>query len=152
MLTGTPSETGGEIDWLERTEALTGRRRKAEKAKSKSGGFEGMDLLPEVFRAIKRKGYRIPDAHPAEGHFVAFVRARTWSPWPEPAPVRLRRSSFPSCTSFVSTRSRLARRRLPHARAYKMQTFKFASSFPSSTSGLTSAVHRRRRLHGGAVR
>ena len=51
----------GEVDFgFERTEALTGRRRKAEKTKSKGGGFESMDLLPEVFRAVKRKGSRIP--------------------------------------------------------------------------------------------
>ena len=61
VLTGTPGEGGETVDFgLERTEALTGRRRKSEKAKSKGGGFESMDILPEVFRAIKRKGYRIP--------------------------------------------------------------------------------------------
>ncbi|EEH57834.1 uncharacterized protein MICPUCDRAFT_16058, partial [Micromonas pusilla CCMP1545] len=64
VLTGTPGEGGDVVDFgFERTEALTGRRLKAEKsskAKSKSGGFEAMDLLPDVFRAIKRKGYRIP--------------------------------------------------------------------------------------------
>ena len=61
VLTGTPGEGGETVDFgFERTEALTGRRRKAEKAKSKGGGFESMDILPEVFRAIKRKGYRIP--------------------------------------------------------------------------------------------
>ena len=61
VLTGAPSGSGREIDFgFERTEALTGRRRKAEKAKAKGGGFESMDLLPEVFRAVKRKGYRVP--------------------------------------------------------------------------------------------
>ena len=61
VLTGTPGEGGETVDFgFERTEALTGRRRKSEKAKSKGGGFESMDILPEVFRAIKRKGYRIP--------------------------------------------------------------------------------------------
>ena len=55
------STDNGEVDFgFERTEALTGRRRKAEKTKGKGGGFESMDLLPEVFRAVKRKGYRIP--------------------------------------------------------------------------------------------
>ena len=60
ILSGMTTQTG-EVDFgFERTEALTGRRRKAEKAKSKGGGFESMDLLPDVFRAVKRKGYRIP--------------------------------------------------------------------------------------------
>ena len=60
ILSGLSTDTG-EVDFgFERTEALTGRRRKAEKAKGKGGGFESMDLLPEVFRAVKRKGYRIP--------------------------------------------------------------------------------------------
>ena len=43
---------------------LTGRRAKTERVKkrvSKSGGFESMEFLtPEIFRAIKRKGYRLP--------------------------------------------------------------------------------------------
>ena len=60
ILSGVSTDAG-EVDFgFERTEALTGRRRKAEKAKGKGGGFESMDLLPEVFRAVKRKGYRIP--------------------------------------------------------------------------------------------
>jgi ATP-dependent RNA helicase DDX54/DBP10 len=61
VLTGTPGEAGDTVDFgFERSEALTGRRKKADKGKSKGGGFESMDIIPEVFRAIKRKGYRIP--------------------------------------------------------------------------------------------
>ena len=48
---------------FERVEKLTGRRLKQEKLnkkKQKSGGFESMDLPPDIFRAIKRKGYRLP--------------------------------------------------------------------------------------------
>ena len=48
---------------FERVEKLTGRRLKQEKLnkkKQKSGGFESMELPPDIFRAIKRKGYRLP--------------------------------------------------------------------------------------------
>ena len=48
---------------FEREQKLSGRRRKAEKMrekKVKSGGFESMELPGEIFRAIKRKGYRLP--------------------------------------------------------------------------------------------
>ena len=52
----------GHVDFgFERVEALTGRRKAAEaKKKKSSGGFESMDILPDVFRAVKRKGYRVP--------------------------------------------------------------------------------------------
>ena len=52
----------GHVDFgFERVEALTGRRKAAEaKKKKSSGGFESMEILPDVFRAVKRKGYRVP--------------------------------------------------------------------------------------------
>ena len=55
-------EANGNVEFgFERVEALTGRRRMAESKKKKnSGGFESMEMLPEVFRAVKRKGYRVP--------------------------------------------------------------------------------------------
>jgi len=36
------------------------KRKEKEKKKAKSGGFESLRLSPNVFRAIKRKGYRVP--------------------------------------------------------------------------------------------
>ncbi|XP_078434973.1 putative DEAD-box ATP-dependent RNA helicase 29 isoform X2 [Wolffia australiana] len=36
------------------------KRKKKEMKKSKSGGFESLGLSPEIFRGIKRKGYRVP--------------------------------------------------------------------------------------------
>lgn len=36
------------------------KRREKQKKKSKSGGFESLGLSSNVFRAIKRKGYRVP--------------------------------------------------------------------------------------------
>ena len=36
------------------------KRREKQKKKAKSGGFESLGLSPNVFRAIKRKGYRVP--------------------------------------------------------------------------------------------
>lgn len=36
------------------------KRRVKEKKKAKSGGFESLGLSPNVFRGIKRKGYRVP--------------------------------------------------------------------------------------------
>jgi len=48
---------------FERASKLTGRRLKREKLqkkKMKSGGFESMELPPDIFRAIKRKGFRLP--------------------------------------------------------------------------------------------
>ncbi|KAK6939968.1 DEAD/DEAH box helicase domain [Dillenia turbinata] len=36
------------------------RRLEKQKKKAKSGGFESLGLCPNVFRAIKRKGYRVP--------------------------------------------------------------------------------------------
>ncbi|XP_057975765.1 putative DEAD-box ATP-dependent RNA helicase 29 isoform X2 [Malania oleifera] len=36
------------------------KRREKQKKKAKSGGFESMDLSPNVYRGIKRKGYRVP--------------------------------------------------------------------------------------------
>ena len=36
------------------------KRRKQEMKKAKSGGFESLSLSPEIFRGIKRKGYRVP--------------------------------------------------------------------------------------------
>lgn len=36
------------------------KRREKQKKKSKSGGFESLNLSPNVFRAIKRKGYKVP--------------------------------------------------------------------------------------------
>ncbi|CAA7396725.1 unnamed protein product [Spirodela intermedia] len=36
------------------------KRRKKEMKKAKSGGFESLGLSPEIFRGIKRKGYRVP--------------------------------------------------------------------------------------------
>ena len=48
---------------FERASKLTGRRLKQEKLqkkKMKSGGFESMELPPDIFRAIKRKGFRLP--------------------------------------------------------------------------------------------
>ena len=55
-------EADGNVEFgFERVEALTGRRKTAEaKKKKQSGGFESMEMLPEVFRAVKRKGYRVP--------------------------------------------------------------------------------------------
>jgi ATP-dependent RNA helicase DDX54/DBP10 len=38
---------------------LTGRRKTMAK-KQKTGGFESMDLLPEIYRALKFKGYQLP--------------------------------------------------------------------------------------------
>jgi len=46
---------------FERAEALTGRRKANEAKKKKTGGgFESMEIIPEVFRAVKRKGYKMP--------------------------------------------------------------------------------------------
>ncbi|KAI8004633.1 putative DEAD-box ATP-dependent RNA helicase 29 [Camellia lanceoleosa] len=36
------------------------KRREKLKKKAKSGGFESMNLSPNVFRGVKRKGYRVP--------------------------------------------------------------------------------------------
>ncbi|CAH9075674.1 unnamed protein product [Cuscuta epithymum] len=36
------------------------KRREKEQKKSKSGGFESLGLSPNVFRGVKRKGYRVP--------------------------------------------------------------------------------------------
>ncbi|KAK9110378.1 hypothetical protein Sjap_018438 [Stephania japonica] len=36
------------------------KRREKQKKKAKSGGFESLGLSPNIFRAIKRKGYRVP--------------------------------------------------------------------------------------------
>jgi len=36
------------------------KRKQKQKKKAKSGGFESLGLSPNVFRAIKRKGYRVP--------------------------------------------------------------------------------------------
>lgn len=36
------------------------KRKQKEQKKSKSGGFESLGLSPNVFRGIKRKGYRVP--------------------------------------------------------------------------------------------
>ncbi|XP_010913583.1 DEAD-box ATP-dependent RNA helicase 29 [Elaeis guineensis] len=36
------------------------KRRKKESKKAKSGGFESLGLCPEVYRGVKRKGYRVP--------------------------------------------------------------------------------------------
>ncbi|KAK9748871.1 hypothetical protein RND81_02G086700 [Saponaria officinalis] len=36
------------------------KRKEDQKKKSKSGGFESLNLIPNVFRAIKRKGYQVP--------------------------------------------------------------------------------------------
>ncbi|KAF8411708.1 hypothetical protein HHK36_004266 [Tetracentron sinense] len=36
------------------------KRREKQKKKAKSGGFESLGLSPNVFRGIKRKGYRVP--------------------------------------------------------------------------------------------
>ena len=152
MLTGTPSETGGEIDFgFERTEALTGRRRKAEKAKSKSGGFEGMDLLPEVFRAIKRKGYRISTPIQRKAIPVALSGADV---------VAMARTGSGKTAAFLipvlhklrqhSLKAGARRRPLPHARARHANLQVCPRAL--QVHGLAIRVHRRRRLHGGAVR
>ncbi|XP_062020335.1 putative DEAD-box ATP-dependent RNA helicase 29 isoform X2 [Rosa rugosa] len=36
------------------------KRRELQKKKAKSGGFESLNLSPNVFKAIKRKGYKVP--------------------------------------------------------------------------------------------
>lgn len=36
------------------------KRKEKQKKKSKSGGFESLNLSANVFRAIKRKGYKVP--------------------------------------------------------------------------------------------
>lgn len=36
------------------------KRRKKESKKAKSGGFESLGLCPDVYRGVKRKGYRVP--------------------------------------------------------------------------------------------
>ncbi|CBI19932.3 putative DEAD-box ATP-dependent RNA helicase 29 [Vitis vinifera] len=36
------------------------KRREKQKKKARSGGFESLGLSPNVYRAIKRKGYRVP--------------------------------------------------------------------------------------------
>ncbi|XVF39171.1 hypothetical protein PTKIN_Ptkin01aG0014000 [Pterospermum kingtungense] len=36
------------------------KRKQMEKKKAKSGGFESLNLSPNVYRGIKRKGYRVP--------------------------------------------------------------------------------------------
>ncbi|KAM1019007.1 hypothetical protein ACFX2C_040568 [Malus domestica] len=36
------------------------KRREIQKKKAKSGGFESLNLSPNVFNAIKRKGYKVP--------------------------------------------------------------------------------------------
>lgn len=36
------------------------RRQEKQKKKAKSGGFESLGLSPNVFRGIKRKGYKVP--------------------------------------------------------------------------------------------
>ena len=57
-----PTEAGGAsavVDFGTAAPALTGRRKKMTK-KPKTGGFESMDLLPELYRAIKFKGYQLP--------------------------------------------------------------------------------------------
>ena len=89
-----------------------------------------MDLLPEVFRRVcpVAAGYRTWRAHPPEGHARRLVRRGRERRPNRSRVVRLRRSSFPSCTSFVSTRSRLARApsSSPHAADRRRETFKFA--------------------------
>jgi hypothetical protein len=57
-----PTEANGAsgvVDFDTAAPALTGRRKKMTK-KPKTGGFESMDLLPELYRAIKLKGYQLP--------------------------------------------------------------------------------------------
>ncbi|KAK3242203.1 DEAD-box ATP-dependent RNA helicase [Cymbomonas tetramitiformis] len=53
-----PSDGGGVVDFGTAAPPLTGRRKKL--AKKKGTGFEAMDLHPNLFQAIKRKGYQIP--------------------------------------------------------------------------------------------
>lgn len=36
------------------------KRIEKQKKKSKSGGFESLNLSPDVYRGIKRKGYKVP--------------------------------------------------------------------------------------------
>ncbi|KAI3417620.1 RNA helicase [Psidium guajava] len=36
------------------------KRREKQKKKAKSGGFESLGLSPDVYRGVKRKGYRVP--------------------------------------------------------------------------------------------
>ncbi|GMI78353.1 DEAD-box RNA helicase 29 [Hibiscus trionum] len=36
------------------------KRKQKEKKKAKSGGFESLNLSPNVYRGVKRKGYRVP--------------------------------------------------------------------------------------------
>lgn len=58
-----PTEAGGAsavVDFGTAAPALTGRRKKMMTKKPKTGGFESMDLLPELYRAIKSKGYQLP--------------------------------------------------------------------------------------------
>ncbi|RWR92797.1 putative DEAD-box ATP-dependent RNA helicase 29 [Cinnamomum micranthum f. kanehirae] len=50
----------GKSTMLVSSKAELKRREKEKKKKNKSGGFESLDLLPTVFRGIKRKGYRVP--------------------------------------------------------------------------------------------
>eukprot|EP00268_Persea_americana_P013770 TRINITY_DN1611_c0_g1_i4.p1 TRINITY_DN1611_c0_g1~~TRINITY_DN1611_c0_g1_i4.p1 ORF type:complete len:788 (+),score=170.54 TRINITY_DN1611_c0_g1_i4:1861-4224(+) len=50
----------GKSTMLVSSKAELKRREKEKKKKNKSGGFESLDLIPTVFRGIKRKGYRVP--------------------------------------------------------------------------------------------
>lgn len=36
------------------------KRRRKQAKKAKSGGFESLGLSPEIFRGVRRKGYRVP--------------------------------------------------------------------------------------------
>jgi ATP-dependent RNA helicase DDX54/DBP10 len=36
------------------------KRKEKQKKKAKSGGFESLGLSPDVYRGVKRKGYRVP--------------------------------------------------------------------------------------------
>lgn len=57
---GFPCEGGTDTVDFDGSEApLTGRRKKMAK-KPKSGGFESLELLPEIYRALKLKGYQLP--------------------------------------------------------------------------------------------